>query len=106
MVKQLKDDYQEEEPLDDDEEEDDEDWDDDKEEETPSPKPSRPVGRPPKQESAPYKEPKRNRGFTAFHVSERIGIMDNETQKPVVEDQWAALAEIMTRLQRIEDALK
>lgn len=88
----------EDEDLDDDEDEEEEDWDDDKEEKEKEEKEIR---------GKPKKETSLNKGntFSSYHIPERIGIKNDKTNQPVAEDQWTILAEILTRLERIEEKL-
>jgi len=110
MVKKIED-IDDDEDFDDDE--DDEDWDEDDDEseveEEESPKNQKKGrGRPSKNASTQKNmvPPNGNPAFASYHYPERIGIMDTKTREPIAEDIWSALADILTRLQRIEEKLE
>ncbi len=70
----------------------------------------------PKKKLPPMPSPKRmpqrsqepvevQRRYVAFAQQAAEGIMDNETQEVIASDMWTALANIIERLERIENSI-
>lgn len=51
------------------------------------------------------KKPESEDRYTAYHSPERAGVMDKETNRPVLEDDLTFKAWVMNKLQKIEDAV-
>jgi len=76
----------------------------------PAPRRQQPPQKMPAPVQAPAPQPLMNR-YSPYILPTRIGIIDNETQQPVVESNdfneivLASLSDILNRLERIESSL-
>lgn len=100
MPKKIDEEYEEDEDMDDDEDEDDL-------EEPSVQRRGRPKKQPLKKQvksPAPAMRAPQKR-YTAFAQQAAEGIMDGETQEIIATDVWSALANIIERLERMENAI-